>query len=60
MLIKFKTDIVEIETERDNYICTNFLNEHMYYVYNSNSEFLGRVQYLPNLQSFITEYEGGL
>lgn len=60
MLIKFKTDIVEIETEKDNYICTKFLNEYVYYVYNSKSEFLGRVQYLPNLQSFIIEYEGGL
>lgn len=60
MLIKFKTDVVEIETEKDNYICTRPLNDYEYYVYNSDFKFLGQVRYLPNLQSFIIKYEGGL
>lgn len=61
MLIKYsiESNIFEIETNKDVYLCARTINDFTYNIFNSNSELLGQVQYLPQIQEFISNYEGG-
>lgn len=61
MLVKYciESNVFEIETNKDVYLCARAMNDFTYNIFDSNNKLLGQVQYLPNLQAFITEYERG-
>ena len=61
MLIKYciESNIFEIETNKDVYLCVRTIDDCTYNIFNSDAKLLGQVQYLPNIQAFISNYEGG-